>query len=195
MYLFVETTTPDSPTIIEKAAPFILAMPIYTAMGSAGQLNTDIHVYPKNVSAENIKEMTNVDVFGSVTINGKEYPNVQIGDVLNYKLTIQIPTNIGTITSFVIKDTPGAGMAVAIPENLVVTGLTSPTDYTVTISPTRNELTINLVPGSANVKALAGDALVITYNMVLTEDAVPDTIKVRSSTPVNKHNSLRIIEN
>ena len=34
-------------------------MPIYTAMGSAGQLNTDIHVYPKNVSAENIKEMTN----------------------------------------------------------------------------------------------------------------------------------------
>ncbi|HRM24623.1 MAG TPA: hypothetical protein PK061_08400, partial [Enterococcus aquimarinus] len=81
------------------------------------------------------------------------------------------------------------------PENLVVTGLTSPTDYTVTISPTRNELTINLVPGSANVKALAGDALVITYNMVLTEDAVPDTIKVRSSTPVNKHNSLRLIEN
>ena len=43
-------------------------MPIYTALGSAGQLNTDIHVYPKNVSAENIKEMTNVDVFGSVTI-------------------------------------------------------------------------------------------------------------------------------
>ena len=170
-------------------------MPIYTAMGSAGQLNTDIHVYPKNVSAENIKEMTNVDVFGSVTINGKEYPNVQIGDVLSYKLTIQIPTNIGTRTSFVIKDTPRAGMAVAIPENLVVTGLTSPTDYTVTISPTRNELTINLVPGSANVKALAGDALVITYNMVLTEDAVPDTIKVRSSTPVNKHNSLRLIEN
>lgn len=161
-------------------------------MGSAGQLNTDIHVYPKNVSAENIKEMTNVDVFGSVTINGKEYPNVQIGDVLNYKLTIQIPTNIGTRTSFVIKDTPGAGMAVAIPENLVVTGLTSPTDYTVTISPTRNELTINLVPGSTNVKALAGDALVITYNMVLTENAVPDTIKVRSNTPVNKHNSLRI---
>ena len=173
-------------------------MPIYTAMGSAGQLNTDIHVYPKNVSAENIKEMTNVDVFGSVTIDGKEYPNVQIGDVLNvlsYKLTIQIPTNIGTRTSFVIKDTPGAGMAVANPENLVVTGLTSPTDYTVTISPTRNELTINLVPGSTNVKALAGDALVITYNMVLTEDAVPDTIKVRSSTPVNKHNSLRLIEN
>lgn len=67
-------------------------------------------------------------------------------------------------------------MAVADPENLVVTGLTSPTDYTVTISPTRNELTINLVPGSANVKALAGDALVITYDMVLTEDAVPDTI-------------------
>lgn len=175
-YLFVETTTPDSPTIIEKAAPFILAMPIYTAMGSAGQLNTDIHVYPKNVSAKNIKEMTNVDVFGSVTINGKEYPNVQIGDVLSYKLTIQVPTNIGTRTSFVIKDTPGAGMAVADPENLVVTGLTSPTDYTVTISPTRNELTINLVPGSANVKALAGDALVITYDMVLTEDAVPDTI-------------------
>ena len=54
-YLFVETTTPTDPNIIQKAAPFILSMPIYTAMDSTGVLNTDIHVYPKNVSREEPK--------------------------------------------------------------------------------------------------------------------------------------------
>lgn len=188
-YLFVETTTPDSPTIVEKAAPFILAMPIYTAKDKTGELNKDIHVYPKNISAESTKELLDpadpLPPFGKVTIDGKEYPNVQIGDTLKYKLTIQIPTDIAKKSSFVILDRPGAGMALANPANPVdpanpanikVEGLTRDTDYTLRTSADGKELDIALIMTSEKVKALAGTALIITYDMVLTEDAVPDTV-------------------
>lgn len=178
-YLFVETSTPASPTIIQKAAPFILAMPIYTATGANGVLNKDIHVYPKNVKADNKKEMTNIEDFETVTIgegaSATTHPNVQIGDTLNYQLTVQIPADIAEKVSFTILDRPGAGMAVQTPANVVVQGLTA-ADYTLTISPDRKELDIALNMASAAVKALAGTALIITYDMELTADAVPDTV-------------------
>lgn len=197
-YLFVETMTPDSPTIVEKAAPFILAMPIYTAKDKTGELNKDIHVYPKNISAENKKEMTNAQNFGEVVINGIKHPNVQIGDVLNYKLTIQIPTNIGTRTSFVINDTPGAGMAVANPHNLkLVNGVTNAvlpaSAYTVTPATPTSDITITLTIGDPAINALAGKKLIITYDMVLTKDAVPDTvIKNNASVSVNNKPAVSI---
>ncbi|MHC5267708.1 SpaH/EbpB family LPXTG-anchored major pilin [Enterococcus sp. LJL98] len=184
-YLFVETKTPDSPTIIQTAAPFILAMPIYTAAGADGQLNTDIHVYPKNVKADNKKEMTNVDAFDSVTVNGVAHPNVQIGDTLSYQLTIHIPADIDKKATFEILDRPGAGMAVANPVNVVVTGLTLDDDYELDISSDRDALDISLDTSSEAVKALAGKTLIITYDMVLTAEAIPDTV-------IDNHASIKV---
>lgn len=172
-YLFVETKTPASPTITQKALPFILAMPIYTAKGSAGVLNTNIHVYPKNITKENKKEMTNASSFTEIEINGVKHPNVQIGDKLSYKLTIQVPADIAKLTSFVVKDTPGTGMVVNNPANVVVTGLTS--GYTITAVPGATSLEVSLDPTNAAVQAAAGTTITITYDMVLTKDAPVDT--------------------
>lgn len=172
-YLFVETKTPASPTITEKAAPFILAMPIYTAKGSAGNLNTDIHVYPKNITKENKKEMTNANIYPKIEINGVKHPNVQIGDKLSYQLTIQVPSDIAKLTSFVVKDTPGTGMVVNNPANVVVTGLAS--GYTITAVPGATSLQVALDPTNTDVKNAAGTTITITYDMVLTKDAPVDT--------------------
>lgn len=194
-YLFVETTAPATPTIIQTALPFILAMPIYTAMDADGELNTDIHVYPKNVTAENKKEMTNEDSFDLVEIGGTEYRNVQIGDILSYKLTVQIPANIGTRTSFVIKDTPGAGMEVADPSAITVEdegGLALPAAaYTVTPATPTSDITVTLTMGDAAVRALASKTLIITYDMVLTEDAVPDTV-IENNASVRVNNGTEV---
>lgn len=171
-YLFVETKTPTNPTITQKAAPFILAMPIFTSLGEDGELNTDIHVYPKNVKADNEKEMTNAGIFDKITIGGVEHPNVQIGDTLSYKLTVQVPADINKATTFVIKDTPDAGMVVADPANIVVTGAgLAAGDYTPTVAPDRKSLEISVDPQ----KATPGGTITITYDMVLTSDAPVDT--------------------
>lgn len=179
-YLFVETSTPAQPNIVQKAAPFILAMPIYTAAGADGVLNTDIHVYPKNVTAEDTKVLDNADEFTTAVINGVTYPNVQIGDILNYKLTINVPADVAGLTSFVVEDTPGAGMALAATPNIAVVGLTDGTDYTV--DTTNNVLTLTF--DTAELAARAGGTLTITYDMVLTEDALPDTPIKNSATTI-----------
>lgn len=174
-YLFVETSTPAQPNIVQKAAPFILAMPIYTAMGANGALNTDIHVYPKNVSAEDTKVLENAGDFDPITLEtgGASYPNVQIGDILNYKLTINVPADIADLTSFKVKDTPGAGMALAPTPNIVVAGLTPGAGNDYTIDTSGNELVLTF--DTAKLATRAGQTLTITYDMVLTAEAIPDT--------------------
>lgn len=172
-YLFVETSVPATPNIVQRAAPFILAMPIYTAAGANGVLNKNIHIYPKNVTAEDTKILDNADSFTTAVIGGVTYPNVAIGDILNYKLTINVPADVGDFTSFIVRDTPGVGMALAATPNIVVAGLTAGAgnDYTITITGTVLELTFD----TAKLAAKAGQTLTITYDMVLTADALPDT--------------------
>ena len=185
-YLFVETTTPTDPNIIQKAAPFILAMPIYTAMDSTGVLNTDIHVYPKNVTAEDTKVLENAGDFGTITLEtgGQSYPNVQIGDILNYKLTINVPVDIADLTSFKVKDTPGAGMALAPTPNIVVAGLTVGAGNEYTISTAGNILELTFDTAKLAAAGLAGQTLTITYDMVLTVEAIPDTPIKNSATTI-----------
>lgn len=209
VYLFLETTRPHSPTITVSAKPIVLAMPIYKVMtDDQGQpvledgklqykdeLNTDIQLYPKNETAEDTKEFVNVEDFTEVTINGEAAANVTTGDVFNYRLTINVPANIGNkaeVTSYEISDTPSAGLAYQ--GNLVVTGLTKDTDYTVSEHTTTDGdegFTITFKTDAEGeftdaVKALAGQPLVITYDMELTAEAIPD---------VNHENKATIIVN
>jgi len=126
VYLIVETRTPNAPIITERAAPIVLAMPIYSVLSNengqitySDELNTNIQIYPKNVKSENEKVLANADQFTKVTIDGVEYPHVTTGDILDYQLTINLPASLNethptgeyVVTQFVIKDTPGAGLA------------------------------------------------------------------------------------
>ena len=77
-----------------------------------------------------------------------------------------------TLVTFVIKDTPDAGMVVADPANIVVTGAgLAAGDYTPTVAPDRKSLEISVDPQ----KATPGGTITITYDMVLTSDAPVDT--------------------
>lgn len=169
VYLFLETKTPNKPTITKIAAPIVLAMPIYK--NDNKELNRDIHVYPKNESAENKKEMTN-EGLTEVELNGVKYPNVTTGDTLSYKLTINVPTNITheSTTGYAIKDTPSEGLEY-LPGTIKIDGLTLGEDYTV--KEVENGFEINFILNE-KVKSYAGKKLYVTYDMKLTAEVKPD---------------------
>ncbi|MDT2816598.1 SpaH/EbpB family LPXTG-anchored major pilin [Vagococcus lutrae] len=169
VYLFLETKTPNEPTITKIAAPIVLAMPIYK--NDNKELNRDIHVYPKNESAENKKEMTNKGLT-EVEVNGVKYPNVTTGDTLNYKLTINVPTNITheSTTGYAIKDTPSEGLEYK-KGTINIEDLDSGKDYK--IEEVGNGFKISFVLND-KVKSYAGKKLFVTYDMKLTAEVKPD---------------------
>ena len=169
VYLFLETKTPNTPTITKIAAPIVLAMPIYK--NDNKDLNRDIHVYPKNESAENKKEMTNKGLT-EVEFNGVKYPNVTTGDTLNYKLTINVPTNITheSTTGYAIKDTPSEGLEY-LTGTIKIDGLTLGEDYTVKEVGNGFKIIFEI---NDKVKSYAGKKLFVTYDMKLTAEVNPD---------------------
>ncbi|MDT2904261.1 SpaH/EbpB family LPXTG-anchored major pilin [Lactococcus lactis] len=189
VYLFLETKTPDNITVTKKSAPIVLAMPIYKLANNkpTNSLNTDIQLYPKNQTATDKKEFTNVGSFDTLTIGATKFANVATGDTLNYELTVNLPANIGNkaeVQSYKIFDTPTAGLALN-GENVKVGELTKDTDYTITFA--GGGFTVDLNLDSGKVKALAGQPLVLTYDMKLTAEVKPDDLQNNTaSVKINK---------
>ncbi|MDN5993877.1 MAG: SpaH/EbpB family LPXTG-anchored major pilin [Lactococcus lactis] len=180
VYLFVETKTPNNVTITKRAVPMVVAMPIYKLdenLKPTDTPNTDIQLYPKNETAKDTKEFSNLGEFNQVTVNGKTFANVTTGDTLNYKLTVNIPANIGdsnAVTSYKINDKPSAGLAL-VAGTVKVGSLVKDTDYTITEHD--GGFTVDLKLDSAAVKALAGQKLQLAYNMTLTATVDPDALQ------------------
>lgn len=180
VYLFVETKTPNNITVTKRAVPMVIAMPIYKLdanQKATDTLNTDIQLYPKNETAKDTKEFSNLGQFQQLTVNGTTFANVTTGDTLNYKLTVNIPANIGdanAVTSFKIHDKPSAGLAL-IAGTVKVGSLVEGTDYTITEHD--GGFTVDLKLDSAAVKALAGQKLQLAYDMKLTATVDPDSLQ------------------
>ncbi|WP_270300667.1 SpaH/EbpB family LPXTG-anchored major pilin [Streptococcus infantarius] len=181
VYLFVETKTPNNVTVTKRAVPMVVAMPIYKLdanLKPTDTPNTDIQLYPKNETAKDTLEFSNLEKFNQVTVNGTTFANVTTGDTLNYKLTVNIPANIGdsnAVTSYKINDKPSAGLALVAGTVVKVGSLVKDTDYTITEHD--GGFTVDLKLDSAAVKALAGQKLQLTYDMNLTATVDPDALQ------------------
>lgn len=196
VYLFVETKTPNNVTITKRAVPMVVAMPIYKLdenLKPTDTPNTDIQLYPKNETAKDTKEFSNLGQFTQVTVNGTTFANVTTGDTLNYKLTVNIPANIGdsnAVTSYKINDKPSAGLAL-VAETVKVGSLVKDTDYTITEHD--GGFTVDLKLDSAAVKALAGQKLQLAYDMTLTATVDPDALQSnKASVQINNDTEQQI---
>lgn len=196
VYLFVETKTPNNVTITKRAVPMVVAMPIYKLdenLKPTDTPNTDIQLYPKNETAKDTKEFSNLGQFNQVTVNGTTFANVTTGDTLNYKLTVNIPANIGdsnAVTSYKINDKPSAGLAL-VAGTVKVGSLVKDTDYTITEHD--GGFTVDLKLDSAAVKALAGQKLQLAYNMTLTATVDPDALQSnKASVQINNDTEQQI---
>ena len=196
VYLFVETKTPNNMTITKRAVPMVVAMPIYKLdanLKPTNDINKDIQLYPKNETAKDTKEFSNLGQFNQVTVIGTTFANVTTGDTLNYKLTVNIPANIGdsnAVTSYKINDKPSAGLAL-VAGTVKVGSLVKDTDYTITEHD--GGFTVDLKLDSAAVKALAGQKLQLAYNMTLTATVDPDALQSnKASVQINNDTEQQI---
>lgn len=196
VYLFVETKTPNNVTITKRAVPMVVAMPIYkldAKLEPTNDINKDIQLYPKNETAKDTKEFSNLGQFNKVTVNHTTFANVTTGDTLNYKLTVNIPANIGdsnAVKSYKINDKPSAGLAL-VAGTVKVGSPVKNTDYTITEHD--GGFTVDLKLDSAAVKALAGQKLQLAYNMTLTATVDPDTLQSnKASVQINNDTEQQI---
>lgn len=196
VYLFVETKTPNNVTITKRAVPMVVAMPIYKLdanLEPTNDINKDIQLYPKNETAKDTKEFSNLGQFNQVTVNDTTFANVTTGDTLNYKLTVNIPANIGdsnAVTSYKINDKPSAGLAL-VAGTVKVGSLVKDTDYTITEHD--GGFTVDLKLDSAAVKALTGQKLQLAYNMTLTATVDPDALQSnKASVQINNDTEQQI---
>lgn len=196
VYLFVETKTPNIVTITKRAVPMVVAMPIYkldAKLEPTNDINKDIQLYPKNETAKDTKEFSNLGQFNQVTVNDTTFANVTTGDTLNYKLTVNVPANIGdsnAVTSYKINDKPSDGLAL-VAGTVKVGSLVKDTDYTITEHD--GGFTVDLKLDSAAVKALAGQKLQLAYNMTLTATVDPDALQSnQASVQINNDTEQQI---
>ncbi|RBR28681.1 SpaH/EbpB family LPXTG-anchored major pilin [Enterococcus cecorum] len=195
VYMFVETSTPGNVFVTTKAAPIVLAMPIYTFKDGkySDTINTNVQVYPKNETKTDKKEVANLDKFTEVKdADGKVlYHNLTTGDEIEYKLTLNIPADIlKDGVTYSVTDTPTAGLAY-VKDSFAATGLVARTDYelaedsaTGLVAGTDYELAEDSATGgftvtlkrSENVGKLAGSQLIATYKMKLTAEVNPDDL-------------------
>ncbi|WP_270789514.1 SpaH/EbpB family LPXTG-anchored major pilin [Enterococcus diestrammenae] len=192
IYLIVETTTPTTPTIVKKSEPILLGLPVMKTVEGQEKINTDIHLYPKNVSGKDAKTFVNVTDFAKATINGKEHRNVTTADTFNYQLTLSVPADIAKATSYVVKDRPTDGLVYdtgTVKVEVGDTELASPANYTLVTTNTGGgfDIVFNTDPESESniIRTLGGKTLTITYSMKLSDDIVPDTL-------VNNHATVEV---
>lgn len=177
VYLFVETNSPT--TITQKAAPIVLALPVYKS-GSDSEINSDIHVYPKNEQTEaitkDLSDESKKDLIVTLPDGSKVY-NATYGQKFGYQLQIAVPWNIADKDTFNVIDTPNLGIDDDA-TTVKVAGLTQGADYTVSATDATDKngkgFKITFNPTSAGVKAAAGKKLTVTYDATLTNAAIPD---------------------
>ena len=191
VYMFVETSTPGNVSVTTKAAPIVLAMPIYTFKDGkySDTINTNVQVYPKNETKTDKKEVANLDKFTEVKdADGKVlYHNLTTGDEIEYKLTLNIPADIlEDGVTYSVTDTPTAGLAY-VKDSFAATGLVAGTDYELAEDSATGGFTVTLKQ-SVNVGKLAGSQLIATYKMKLTAEVNPDVL-VKNSAQVTIGNN------
>ena len=114
---------------------------------------------------------------GKDTSDGNESGNdVAIGDTVNFEIDTKIPSYSKSYKEVMVKitDTMGKGLTLADPANLVVrvdgTAVVAGAD-TYTFTPAANKKSFEISFASAYALAHSGEAVVVTYDAVLGEDA------------------------
>lgn len=162
----VQGTGNDKKVITSASKPFIVAVPMTTPTGD--DWNDDVHVYPKNQGLNPEKKPNK--------------PSVNVGDEVEWTITANVPTDIGTYSKFDITDEldkrlnyvfeAGNIDASAVVKGLgasdnILTTLTKTVDYTVTQTPadtgTKEKIVISLTP--AGIAKLAGNKDIVKLSV------------------------------
>lgn len=184
-YRFIETSVGDANKgyIMDGATPYVFTV---TAEGTVSYNNTTSESV--TISVSNDKPDLTKQVKDRTTGAWKQDSDYNVGDRIEYKVTVDVPENITKLVDFAVTDTP-----THLNDDTTTVKLTCDnTDvaanaYTVAAT-AGNGFTVTFVP--ANMAAYAGKQIVITYEAVLADSAVttkagnPNTAKLEYSNAI-----------
>ena len=147
-----------------------------------GEVNADSNWSLNSTPAYAKSEQPTIDkkITGSTgkdTSDGNESGNdVAIGDTVNFEIDTKIPSYSKSYTKVMVKitDTMGKGLTLADPANLVVKVndvKVEAGEGTFTYTEANNKKSFEIAFASAYALAHSGEAVVVTYDAVLGEDA------------------------
>ena len=205
VYVFVE----QPKTGITKAENnLVLSFPVYQLNGDGTYTDTElsaIHLYPKNTTETitPVKDITTPNTDGATPV---EHNNYNVGKEIGFKLSTQIPANIGIkevdgvtphYNTFGLIDThdttltfnPAGTHELKVAETTtVLTDKGETPDYTIVVgepAPAVGKATFKVKLTQAGINKLAeqgGKTLEFTYTMKLNATAVMDTKNVNQVT-------------
>lgn len=184
VYVFVETGSPY-PTL-NPETPMVVALPIYYPEDhpNVGQVNKDIHIHPKNDLQDEIGEKEYTGGDAEISVDG--YGTVDIGDQLNFQITVPLTDLMNTVTIF---DRPTGGLA-------YVDGSATLNGTPVTVTPEGDGFSLTLDAATLDALRDAGETeIILDYTMEVTEAALPDeAMKNDASISINNGDGYGIGE-
>lgn len=187
LYLFAETDASGAAKVSDGSAvevtktsvPFFVALPFTDANGNEV---TDIYAYPKN-STGTVDINKEIDSVNSTQINDTK-ANANIGDVITYEVTFDVPVPENGLAALKVVDTMDKGLSFDNGDNAITISRTTTdhtaalkkdTDYTVT--PTGGNgaattITIDFANYLDKLTANSTESFTITYRATLNSNAV-----------------------
>lgn len=124
---------------------------------------TNVFRSSSNPNKNTAKDNPNND---NTTDTAHEYSG-DIGDTVTFRVVADVPKSVADLATYQIKETLSAGLTKSIP-SVIITGLTSGTDYTIEDPETSFTVTFT----EAGKRKLANmDSIVMTYNATINSEA------------------------
>lgn len=152
---------------------------------------TDTYISVVNKKPDVTKQVLNREAIPT-PVNEADY---SVGDTVSYKITVNVPENVGDLRKFQVKDTPDNAKlqyttgtlkvykADGTTEIPVTDATTQTNNYTITSDSTTGGFTVEFnTTNTTGIKGSAGADIIITYDAVLqsgavtTKDGNPNTV-------------------
>lgn len=182
-YRFIETSVGNNNGyIMDGATSYIF---VVTEEGTVTYNGTTAESV--TISVNNEKPDMTKEVKDRTTGNWKQDSDYNVGDMIEYKVTVDVPKNITKLVDFNVTDTP-TNLADDIETVALTCGDETVAINAYTVAKNGNGFTVTFVP--AEMAAYAGKQIVITYKAELLSDALtttegnPNTAKLEYSNEI-----------
>lgn len=186
-YRFIETNRGDNDGyIMDGATTYMFTVNPEGTITYNDQIEKNITITVKNEKPDMTKQVKERD-----KDNWKQDADYNVGDMVPYKITIDVPSNITKLKEFTLTDTP-KNLEDDLDSVVVKCGettLTKDSDYTIGKDTTDGK-GFKITFTTANMASYAGEQIVVTYNAKLLDSAVtttagnPNTAKLEYSNKI-----------
>lgn len=186
--------TGSSKTVVDMATPIVLVMPL-SKMGTKGD---PVNIYPKNETETTLdKDLTEESKATMDGADGKGKNAVLgLGDTAHYTVTAVVPSDIATLDTYKITDTPDLGLNIVQDSIKISDGSANPAtlpDATITETTATGKgtgFTLEYKPQELAKANAGGHELTITYDATINRELIPNVDLLNNSLKLNNEPNI-----